>query len=255
MTHKVMAIDFQHSNPGEYYDSEEKFKQACMDQVQNILKQRIEFGKDPKTGATTEDELPTLPMFVNVLFENGSYAATFLFPESDTDKMYLLTGVKKMLAGYHKTKKIKSIFLIIEAWMGEIDTKQMKQDNPFAKEMTEEQLQRRIHREWKENKIKKSTKIVCEYQIPVIIEDKQHTKVDTTVYNLFEHVILMPDETITLKMNSDHNDILAAERRRKPWFNLFTEYTIDETAVADKDVLNFNIYTAAEFLKQLNKLM
>lgn len=249
--HKVMAIDFNHSAPGEYFESEEKFKQNCMDTVQGILKQRIEFTTN-ESGEITEGSLPPLPMFINVLFEDHSYAATLLFPETDTDKKYLMTGVKKMLFNYNKGKKIKGVFMIIEAWLAEIDTDQMKKDNPFAKEMSDEQLERRISREWKENKFQKQTKIICEYQIPVMIENKQHTKIDTSVYSLFEHKILMPDLKLTTKMNKE--DMLNAERRRQPWFCLFTAYE-EERHISENDILNFNIFTAAEFLKKLNKLM
>ena len=93
--HKVMSIDFKHSNPGVVFASEEEFKQDCIASLQDLLKRRIEFMGDVEI---TEENLPPLPMFVNVYFENGSYAATLLHPESDTDKQYLLTGVKKMLA-------------------------------------------------------------------------------------------------------------------------------------------------------------
>lgn len=251
---QVMAIEFNHSKEGLKL-TEEEFKADCLQGLEFILKSRENFYKQQGQSIADleEKDVMPLPTIVGILFEDGSYANTLLYPESDQEKEALLTGAKRMMAKYNISKKIKAVALMMEAFMASMDLNEYRKAHPITKEMSDDQLTRRINREWSEGKVNKITRVIFEYQTPVIENNKQQTWIETRIYSLFEHRVLQLDDKLTEAMNEGTQ--MDTKQKRKPWFSFFTDLGSTNDMLGDNGVLNLNIGTAVAFLKTLNKLM
>ncbi len=257
---KVLAIEFQHTAEGFKYESIEDFEEDAILALKDVLDGRMEMFKDKLDELDEEGDsmFPTLPMTVYLLFEDYSGASTLLWPQNSTEKEYLMNGVKGMMEKYNKSKKIIAGMLVIEAWFTEIDLKQRKKDNPFFKELTDEQISMRASREFQQNEVPKTTKIILELQTPAIASTgAQYTKVKTKVFDLFEHKILIPDDKTTAKLN----EVEVPDKDtpgRADHFCMFTpipEKKKSQYAEDGAGVLNFNFVTATKYLQNINKYL
>jgi len=237
---RLAALEFKQTPDDFKYESVEDFKEKTQGFLEYLLKSRKENYGDA-------EELPTMPIIVSAVFEDMSGVETMIFPQSREEKNVSLEGIKQMIQKYHAKKKILCVIMSIEAWFSKVDT---TENIPFRKELTDEQLDRKVELKFKNNEVEKLTKIIVDYQTPdVTAEGTLTTKSELVVYDLFQDFLLVLDEENTTTLNSEE---ISPRSKRNPAMRMFDPLQENISPVKVESLSNFSVPSALKYLQAVH---